>query len=70
VAVGVPVASVGNLETYGVLTGIEAEDQRAKTLQTFPNVYSPRVGKGPVLDYFAQTDLDVLKGAFEQFDVI
>jgi uncharacterized protein (DUF1501 family) len=28
VAPGVPVASVGNLETYGVLTGIEAEDQR------------------------------------------
>jgi uncharacterized protein (DUF1501 family) len=25
---GVPVASVGNLDSYGVLTGIEAEDQR------------------------------------------
>jgi hypothetical protein len=49
---------------------IEAEDQRAKTLQTFPNIYSPRLGKGPVLDYFAQTDLDVLKGAFELVNVI
>ena len=29
---GVPVASVGNLETYGVLTGIEAEDQRTEGL--------------------------------------
>ena len=28
VAPGVPVASVGNLETYGVLTGIEIEEQR------------------------------------------
>jgi uncharacterized protein (DUF1501 family) len=63
VAPGVPVASVGNLETYGVLTGIEAEDQRTKALQTFSNVYSPMLGKGPVLDYFAQTGLDALKGA-------
>jgi uncharacterized protein (DUF1501 family) len=63
VAPGVPVASVGNLETYGVLTGIEAVDQRAKALQTFSNVYSPMLGKGPVLDYFAQTGLDALKGA-------
>ena len=62
-APGVPVASVGNLETYGVLTGIEAEDQRAKALETFANVYSPMLGKGPVLDYFAQTGLDALKGA-------
>jgi uncharacterized protein (DUF1501 family) len=63
VAPGVPVASVGNLETYGVLTGIEAEDQRTKALQTFSNVYSPMLGKGPVLDYFAQTGVDALKGA-------
>ncbi len=62
-APGVPVASVGNLETYGVLTGIEAEDQRTKALETFSNVYSPMLGKGPVLDYFAQTGLDALKGA-------
>ncbi|WP_089935890.1 DUF1501 domain-containing protein [Candidatus Entotheonella palauensis] len=63
VAPGVPVASVGNLETYGVLTGIEAEDQRMKALETFSNVYSPMIGQGPVLDYFAQTGLDALKGA-------
>ena len=60
---GVPVASVGNLETYGVLTGIEAEDQRAKALDVFSRVYSPMIGKGPVLDYLANTGLDALKGA-------
>ena len=60
---GVPVASVGNLETYGVLTGIESEDQRAKALDVFSRVYSPMIGKGPVLDYFANTGLDALKGA-------
>ena len=31
-APGVPVASVGNLATYGVLTGIDAEDQRVDAL--------------------------------------
>ena len=60
---GVPVASVGNLETYGVLTGIEDEDQRAKALDVFSRVYSPMLGKGPVLDYMANTGLDALKGA-------
>jgi uncharacterized protein (DUF1501 family) len=60
---GVPVASVGNLETYGVLTGIEVEDQRLMALETFSRTYSPMLGKGPVLSYFAQTGLDALKGA-------
>jgi uncharacterized protein (DUF1501 family) len=63
VAPGVPVASVGNLESYGVLTGIESEDQRTKALDVFARVYSPMIGQGPVLDYFASTGLDALKGA-------
>ncbi|MFQ6027396.1 MAG: DUF1501 domain-containing protein [Dehalococcoidia bacterium] len=62
-APGVPVASVGNLETYGVLTGIEVEDQRAKALDVFSRVYSPMLGTGPVQDYLAQTGLDALQGA-------
>jgi uncharacterized protein (DUF1501 family) len=60
---GVPVASVGNLESYGVLTGIEAEDQRTMALETFARTYSPMLGKDAVLSYFAQTGLDALKGA-------
>jgi uncharacterized protein (DUF1501 family) len=62
-APGVPVASVGNLETYGVLTGIDDEDQRLKALDVFSRVYSPMIGKGPVVDYLAHTGLDALKGA-------
>jgi len=62
-APGVPVASVGDLETYGVLTGIDNEDQRIKALDVFSRVYSPMIGKGPVIDYLAQTGLDALKGA-------
>ena len=62
-APGVPVASVGNLETYGVLTGIEGEDQRAEALQVFSNIYSPVIGGDMVMDYFLQTGMDALKGA-------
>jgi len=62
-APGVPVASVGNLDTYGVLTGIEAEDQRTMALETFTRTYEPMLGKGPLMSYFAQTGLDALQGA-------
>ena len=61
-APGVPVASVGNLETYGVLTGIE-EDQRADALDIFSRMYSPAMGRGPVMDYLSHTGMDALKGA-------
>ena len=36
---GVPVASVGNLETYGLLTGIEGESQRNEALDIFGRMY-------------------------------
>ena len=60
---GVPVASVGDLETYGVLTGIEAEDQRMEALEVFSNIYSPLIGRGMAMGYIAQTGIDALKGA-------
>ena len=60
---GVPVASVGNLETYGVLTGIEGGDQRTEALDVFENIYSPAIGKGVVMDYLSQTGMDALRGA-------
>ena len=44
-APGVPVASVGNLETYGVLTGIDGADQRLEALDLFAKMYSPQLGK-------------------------
>ncbi len=62
-ATGVSVASVGNLETYGVLTGIEGQDQRTEALDIFANMYSQAIGTGPVNDYLSQTGLDALKGA-------
>ena len=62
-APGVSVASVGSLETYGVLTGIDGESQRAEALDIFSRMYSPMVGSGPINDYLSQTGLDALKGA-------
>ena len=62
-APGVPVASVGNLATYGVLTGIEADDQRSDALDIFSKIYSPTIGRSAVVDYLSQTGMDALKGA-------
>ena len=60
---GVPVASVGDLETYGLLTGIEGEDQRTQALDVFGRMYSPAIGRGAVMDYIRNTGTDALKGA-------
>ena len=62
-APGVPVASVGNLATYGVLTGIEADEQRTEALDIFSKMYSPTIGRSAVVDYLSQTGMDALKGA-------
>ncbi len=62
-APGVSAASVGNLDSYGVLTGIDGEDQRTEALDIFKRMYSPAIGAGPVNDYLSQTGLDTLKGA-------
>ena len=60
---GVPVASVGNLETYGLLTGIDGEAQRNEALDIFGRMYAPAIGTGPVMDYIHATGTDALKGA-------
>src|SRR5215468_12632858 len=62
-APGVPVASVGNLESYGVLTGIEAEDQRLMALDLFAKMYAPKLGSSLVREYISQTGTDALSGA-------
>ena len=56
-------ASVGSLETYGVLTGIDGEDQRSQALDIFARMYSPMIGSGAANEYLSQTGLDALKGA-------
>ena len=46
-APGVSVASVGDLNNYGVLTGLDGEDQRMEALDIFARMYSPAIGTGP-----------------------
>ncbi|MDA1129670.1 MAG: DUF1501 domain-containing protein [Chloroflexi bacterium] len=60
---GVPVASVAALENYGVLTGIQDQEQRARALDLFARMYSPAIGTGAAMDYLGQTGRDALKGA-------
>ena len=60
---GVPIASVGNLETYGLLTAMEQEAQRDRALEVFDRIYSPAFGSGSVVDYIHSTGSDALKGA-------
>ena len=62
-APGVSVASVGDLTNYGVLTGLDGDDQRMEALDIFARMYSPAIGTGPASDYLSQTGLDALKGA-------
>ena len=63
VAPSVPVASVGNIATYGVLTGIAGEEGRAEALEVFSRMYAPAIGSGPVMDYIWETGRSALKGA-------
>ena len=60
---GVPVTSVNNLDNYGIMSGISAQEQREKALELFKRMYGPAIGSGPVREYLAQTGIDVLKGA-------
>ena len=62
-AAGVPVTSVADLDTYGLMSGIAETQQRQEALEIFKSMYAPAVGTGMVMDYLAHTGLDVLKGA-------
>ena len=60
---GVPVASVGNLDTYGLFPDIQDERLRKFALETFSKMYGGERGKDAVLDFLGQTGEDALKGA-------
>jgi len=60
---GVPVASVGDLSSYGLLTDIEGTGQRDQALDLFGRMYSPVLGRGVVNDYIRRTGLEAMAGA-------
>ena len=63
---GVPITSVSNLESYGVMSsvpGISGEEERARLLDRFARMYAPAIGTGATMDYLGQTGRDALMGA-------
>ena len=60
---GVPVASVGNLETYGLFPDIQAEQARRETLYTFARMYGGAEGRDAVSEFIGETGAAALKGA-------
>lgn len=60
---GVPVASVGNLETYGLLPDVQDEMTRRYALDAFSRMYGPGEGKDAVAQVLGQAGTDALKGA-------
>lgn len=62
-APNVPVASVDDLENYGLLTGVSDGNQRNRALNAFSRMYTPLLGNDAVMDYLGQTGLDALRGA-------
>ena len=60
---GVPVASVGDIDNYGLFTSIEDESKKNEALNTFRRFYTPSMGNDYVMDYLGKTGLDAVKGA-------
>ena len=58
----VPVASVGNLETYGLMPDIKDEAARAVALEAFSQIYGGS-GKDAISQFISQVGMDALKGA-------
>lgn len=60
---GVPVASVGDLGTYGLLTAFEQDQDRKDALDLFGRMYSPSLGRGSVDNLIRRIGIEALKGA-------
>ncbi len=57
----VPVASVGNLDTYGLMPDIK-DERRAIALEAFSQIYGGS-GKDTISQFISQVGMDALKGA-------
>ena len=60
---GVPVASVGNLETYGLLPDIDDENVRRHALDSLGRMYGPAGGRDIVAQALSQNGAQALLGA-------
>lgn len=60
---GVSVASVGDLDTYGLFPDLEDEELRTFTLEAFSRMYGNAAGRDPVMQLLGNTGQDALQGA-------
>ncbi|HIM63218.1 MAG: hypothetical protein DSY79_11000 [Chloroflexi bacterium] len=60
---GVSVASVGDLDTYGLFPDVQDEELRMFTLEAFSKMYGGAAGRDPVMELLGQTGQDALQGA-------
>ena len=60
---GVPVASVGNLETYGLFPDLQDEPSKQFALETFARMYGGTAGSDVVKSFLGQTASGALRGA-------
>ena len=59
---GVPVASVGSLENYGLFPDMKEETLRNQAVEAFSRMYGTGAGKDAIAQFFSQTGTDALKG--------
>ncbi len=62
-APGITATSVGDLDNYGLMSGIELQEERDRDLQIFQRMYTPALGSGLVMNYLSETGQNVLTGA-------
>ena len=60
---GVSVASVGDLDTYGLFPDVQDEERRMFTLEAFSKMYGGAAGRDPMMELLGQTGQDALQGA-------
>ena len=60
---GVSVASVGDLDTYGLFPDVKDEELRMFTREAFSKMYGGAAGRDPVMELLGQTGQDALQGA-------
>jgi len=60
---GVPVASVGNLETYGLFSDLQDKQSQQVALETFARMYGGAAGRDAVMSLLGQTGSEALQGA-------
>jgi len=63
VSPSVPVATVEDLNNYGLLTDISPEEKRSRVLDRYKKMYAPMIGTGAVMDFLGKTGIDAIAGA-------